>query len=169
MFWEQLVGGDAQVHVLSCMSWGDPEVCLEGYQMQALTLPSQHHLQCKDGRGHPVLREPPRETPLPWGWASDFARPRSAMKYVLWSELERLQASVFGKNEDWERWRRGPLLLPAAGWLAREGFIVLATFGMQTAQNSHPFYTSKWAATGDSFVSWPTFFLKFPSPLYCKG
>lgn len=79
------------------------------------------------------------------------------------------KASVFGKNEDWGRWRQGPLLLPAAGWLAREGFIALATVGTQSAQNSHPFCTSKWAATGDSFVSRPTFFLKFLSPLYRKG
>lgn len=53
--------------------------------------------------------------------------------------------------------------------LPREGFIALAVFGTWTAQNSHPSYTSEWAAMGDSFVSRPSLFLKFLSPLYCKG
>jgi len=82
-------------------------------------------------------------------------------------ELERLKAFAFGRDEggeDWGRRRQEPLLLSATSRPAGEGFIALAAFGTQTAQNSHPSYTSERAATGDSFVSQPTFFLKFLSP-----
>lgn len=72
-------------------------------------------------------------------------------------------------GKDCGRRRQELLLLPATGCPAKEEFIALTAFGTQTAQKSHPSYMSERAATGDSFVSWPTFFLKFPSPLYCKG
>lgn len=93
---------------------------------------------------------------LPWVMPSEWS----------WKGCKPLYLEGTRQAEDGEGGGRGR---SCSQLLAREGFIALAAFGTRTAQRGHPSYTSEWAAMRDSFVSRPSFFLRFLSPLYCKG
>lgn len=129
-----------------------------GWWMEALAVPSQSHLSCKVGYGHPVLGDPPRETPLPGGWASGFLLPRSAVSCALWMELERLQAFVFGRDEaSWGlgRRRQGPLMLPAAG----QGRIYCPGCVWDTDCSERPSILHVWVSCHERFICKPAFLL----------